>query len=56
MRAAAEDAEAAALMGIRLQRVAAGAWFVAGALAAVGGVFLTTFPTPGVDRAPGSRR
>ncbi|MDX6662900.1 MAG: branched-chain amino acid transport system permease protein, partial [Solirubrobacterales bacterium] len=53
MRAAAEDAEAAALMGIRLPRVATGAWLIAGALAAVGGVFLTTFPTPGVDRATG---
>jgi branched-chain amino acid transport system permease protein len=53
MRAAAEDPEPAALMGIRLQRVAAGAWFVAGALAAVGAIFLTTFPTPGVDRASG---
>lgn len=53
MRAAAEDGEAAALMGIRLPRVAAGAWLVAGALATVGGVFLTTFPTPGVDRQTG---
>lgn len=53
MRAAAEDGEAAALMGIRLPRVAAGAWLIAGALAAVGGIFLTTFPTPGVDRATG---
>ncbi len=53
MRAAAEDGEAAALMGIRLRRVAAGAWFVAGALAAVGAIFLTTFPTPGVDRGSG---
>jgi branched-chain amino acid transport system permease protein len=53
MRAAAEDQEAAALMGIRLRRVATGAWFVAGALAAVGAIFLTTFPTPGVDRASG---
>ena len=53
MRAAAEDGEAAALMGIRLPRVAAGAWLVAGALATVGGVFLTTFPTPGVDRTTG---
>jgi branched-chain amino acid transport system permease protein len=53
MRAAAEDAEAASLMGIRLPRVAAGAWLVAGALATVGGVFLTTFPTPGVDRQTG---
>ena len=53
MRAAAEDAEAASLMGIRLPRVATGAWLVAGALATVGGVFLTTFPTPGVDRQTG---
>lgn len=53
MRSAAEDGEAAALMGIRLGRVAAGAWAVAGALAAVGGVFFTTFPTPGVDSSVG---
>jgi branched-chain amino acid transport system permease protein len=53
MRAAAEDGEAAALMGIRLPRVATGAWLVAGALATVGGIFLTTFPTPGVDRTTG---
>ena len=37
MRSAAADPEAAALMGIRLGRVAAGAWAVAGALAAIGG-------------------
>jgi branched-chain amino acid transport system permease protein len=49
LRAAAEDGEAAALMGIRLGRVATGAWALAGALAALGGVFFTTFPTPGVD-------
>jgi branched-chain amino acid transport system permease protein len=53
MRAAAEDGEAAALMGIRLGRVEAGAWAVAGALAALGGVFFTTFPTPGVDATVG---
>jgi branched-chain amino acid transport system permease protein len=53
MRAAAEDPQAAALMGIRLSRVATGAWFIAGALAAVGAIFLVTFPTPGVDRASG---
>ena len=53
MRASAEDREASALMGIRLGRVAVGAWFIAGALAAVGAIFLTTFPTPGVDRASG---
>lgn len=49
MRSAADDDEAAALMGIRLGRVSAGAWALAGALAALGGVFFTTFPTPGVD-------
>jgi branched-chain amino acid transport system permease protein len=53
LRAAAEDGEAAALMGIRLGRVATGAWALAGALAAVGGVFFTTFPTPGVDASVG---
>lgn len=53
MRSAAEDNEAAALMGIRLNRVATGAWAVAGALAALGGVFFTTFPTPGVDASVG---
>ena len=53
MRAAAEDGEAASLMGIRLPRVAVAAWALAGALAAVGGLFLTTFPTPGVDRTLG---
>ncbi len=53
MRASAEDGEAGALMGIRLKRMAAGAWFVAGGLAAVGGIFLSTFPTPGIDRTSG---
>jgi branched-chain amino acid transport system permease protein len=49
MRSAADDGETAALMGIRLSRVSAGVWAVAGGLAAVAGIFLTTFPTPGVD-------
>jgi branched-chain amino acid transport system permease protein len=49
LRASSEDGETAALMGIRLGRVATGAWALAGALAALGGVFFTTFPTPGVD-------
>lgn len=49
MRAAAEDGEAAALMGIRRGRVTALAWFVAGALAAVAAVFLVAQPTPGLD-------
>ncbi|WP_455356167.1 branched-chain amino acid ABC transporter permease [Streptomyces sp. SYSU K217416] len=50
MRAAAADAEAAALMGIRLDRVRLIAWCVAGALAAVAAVFLAAFPAPGLDR------
>ncbi len=48
MRAAAEDGEAAALMGIRLGRVSMVAWLVAGILAAVAGLFLVGSPTPGV--------
>ncbi|MET8142469.1 branched-chain amino acid ABC transporter permease [Sphaerisporangium sp. NPDC005288] len=50
MRATAEDAETAALMGIRLGRVSLSAWAVAGALAAVAALFLCVFPTPGLDR------
>jgi branched-chain amino acid transport system permease protein len=49
MRAAAEDGETAALMGIRLGRISALAWFIAGALAAIAGVFLTGAPTPGLQ-------
>ncbi|WP_066375028.1 branched-chain amino acid ABC transporter permease [Herbidospora mongoliensis] len=51
MRAAAEDAETASLMGIRLGRVSMSAWAVAGALAAVAALFLCVFPTPGLDRS-----
>jgi len=54
MRAAAEDGEAAALMGIRLGRVSATAWTVAGVLAAVAGLFLVGSPTPGVGPEVGS--
>jgi branched-chain amino acid transport system permease protein len=53
MRAAAADWETAALMGIRLTRVAAGAWALAGALAAIGGAFFTSFPASGVNNATG---
>ena len=49
MRASAEDGETAALMGIRLGRVSALAWVVAGALAAVAALFLVGAPTPGVS-------
>ncbi|MBE1535058.1 branched-chain amino acid ABC transporter permease [Actinomadura algeriensis] len=51
MRAAAEDGETAALMGIRLTRVSLTAWAIAGGLAAVAALFLTVFPTPGLDRS-----
>ena len=53
MRSMAADPETAALMGIRLSRVAAGAWAIAGALAAVGGAFFTSFPAAGVNNATG---
>ena len=51
MRAAAEDGEAAALMGIRMGRVSMLAWMVAGVLAAVAGLFAVGAPTPGVTPA-----
>lgn len=51
MRAAAEDGEAAALMGIRMGRVSMVAWMVAGVLAAVAGLFAVGSPTPGVTPA-----
>ena len=54
MRAAAEDGEAAALMGIRLGRVSAVSWVVGGVLAAVAGLFLVGSPTPGVTPAVGA--
>jgi branched-chain amino acid transport system permease protein len=53
MRSAAEDGETASLMGIRLNRIAAGAWALAGALAAIGGLFLTSFPAAGVTSGVG---
>ena len=53
MRSTAADPETAALMGIRLNRVAAGAWALAGALAAVGGLFLSSFPAAGVTAGVG---
>ncbi|HET6550846.1 MAG TPA: branched-chain amino acid ABC transporter permease [Solirubrobacter sp.] len=53
MRSAAEDGETASLMGIRLGRVAAAAWALAGALAAIGGLFLTSFPAAGVTGGVG---
>jgi len=48
MRAASEDRGAAALMGIRLGRVSASAWAVAGLLATVAGIFFLTVPSGGL--------
>ena len=48
MRSVADDPPTAALMGVRRAAVAALAWTLAGVLAAVAGLFLTVFPTPGV--------
>jgi branched-chain amino acid transport system permease protein len=53
MRSSAADPEAAALMGIRLGRVAMGAWAVAGALAAIAGAFFVSFPAGGVSNVTG---
>jgi branched-chain amino acid transport system permease protein len=53
LRASAERPATATLMGIRLGRVAAGAWVLAGSLAAVAGVFFTAFPSPGVGGTVG---
>src|SRR2546423_6659843 len=44
MRSTASDPEAAALMGIRLSRVSAGAWAVAGAPPALGGAVFLNLP------------
>ena len=49
MRAAAADSATAALMGVRLGRVSMVAWAISGAIAAIAGMFLSTFPTLGVD-------
>jgi len=54
MRAAAEDGETAALMGIRLGRISALAWLIAGGLAAIAGIFLTGSPTPGLQPGIGA--
>jgi branched-chain amino acid transport system permease protein len=51
MRAVAEDPGTAALMGVRRARVSAIAWMLAGALAAVAGLFISVFPSPGLEPA-----
>jgi branched-chain amino acid transport system permease protein len=53
LRASAERPATAALLGIRLGRVAAGAWLLAGGLAAVAGLFFTAFPSPGISGSVG---
>ncbi|TMR99867.1 branched-chain amino acid ABC transporter permease [Nonomuraea basaltis] len=49
MRASIADAEGAALVGIRLRRVSATAWALAGLLATLAGIGLASFPSPGVS-------
>lgn len=51
MRAVAEDPSTAALMGVRRVAVSALAWTLAGALAAIAGLFMTVFPSPGLQPA-----
>jgi branched-chain amino acid transport system permease protein len=51
MRAVADDPETAALMGVRRATVSAIAWTLAGVLAAVAGLFITVFPSPGLQPA-----
>jgi branched-chain amino acid transport system permease protein len=53
LRASAERPATATLMGIRLGRVATGTWLLAGALAAVAGLFFTAFPAPGIGGTVG---
>jgi branched-chain amino acid transport system permease protein len=53
LRASAERQETASLMGIRPGRVAAGAWMLAGGLAAIAGLFFTAFPSPGIGGSVG---
>ena len=53
LRAAAERPATASLMGIRLGRVTAGAWVLAGVLAATAGLFFTAFPSPGISGTVG---
>ena len=51
MRAVADDPQTAALMGVRRATVSAMAWTLAGVLAAVAGLFITVFPSPGLQPA-----
>jgi branched-chain amino acid transport system permease protein len=51
MRAAAADSATTSLMGVRLRSVGVASWAIAGALAAIAGLFLASFPSPGVTPA-----
>jgi branched-chain amino acid transport system permease protein len=53
LRACAERPATAPLVGVRLSRVAAGSWALAGALAAAAGLFFTAFPSPGITSGAG---
>ena len=48
MRAAAEDREAAEIVGLKLNRIAIVSWATAGGLAAMAGIFLTGAPSAGL--------
>ena len=51
MRAVADDPETASLMGVRRVTVTTLAWVIAGVLAALAGLFMTVFPSPGLQPA-----
>jgi branched-chain amino acid transport system permease protein len=53
LRASAERPATATLMGVRLSRVAAGVWLLAGVLAATAGLFFTAFPSAGISGGVG---
>ncbi|HEY3686857.1 MAG TPA: branched-chain amino acid ABC transporter permease [Streptosporangiaceae bacterium] len=52
-RATAEDPETASLVGARLRRVSDWAWILGAALAAVAGLFLIAYPSPGLVAGTG---
>lgn len=49
MRAAADDPETAALMGVSLNKTSMVAWALAAMLATIGGIFLVSYPSAGLD-------
>lgn len=54
MRAAADDPEAASLMGVKLSRISMVAWALGLGLAVVAGIFLVSYPRAGLDVTAGS--